>query len=466
MSPASDSLVARPEIKKVLRRVLDKVVPREEEREFIKNIAERVRKEIEDSLAEIPVPFSVEIHGSFAHDTWLSGDRDIDIFILLREYKPKSFLEDLLKIIENRLPYEFERRYAEHPYLHAYIDGLEVDIVPGYSIENKILSAVDRTPRHTRFLKQYLNEELCNEIRLLKAFLKGIDAYGAEIRTQGLSGYACELLIIHYKSFLRTITEIAQKPRIFIDFTNTWEEEEAIKTFRRRIIIIDPTDTERNVTANLSTQTFLKIKLASKLFLEKPSTTYFFPKEKNLSEKILRKSIRERSIILIQLFIKEGVSPDTYWGQAKRILRKIRQFLKRMREVEVYNYEITETRGRIMLFLELNTKELSRYKKVLGPPIWASSKNILDFIIKHYDEIGPIISIGSRIFFIEKRSANERSIAEILKNFLDTIKIEPSFTSISVHDNPEEIVKIILEEDVSGKLYQFVTGKPPWLPEI
>ncbi|MHA1617234.1 MAG: CCA tRNA nucleotidyltransferase [Candidatus Njordarchaeales archaeon] len=466
MLSISESTKIRPELSLILRKVLEKITPKPNEEEKLQKVAEKVCEEVREALNGLPVPFSVEVHGSFAHDTWLSGDRDIDIFILLRECKPKDFLQEILNILEEKLPYQFEHRYAEHPYLKTLIDDVEIEIVPGYYIEDKVLSAVDRTPRHTRFLKQHLTRELCDEVRLLKAFLKGIGAYGAEIKVQGFSGYACELLIIHYRSFLRTLLEIANKPRIFIDFTKTWTEKEAKKTFKKRVIIIDPTDPKRNVTANLSNQTFLKVKIAAKLFLEKPSDTFFFPKEAILPPNELLKHLQERSIILVELEINPDVSPDTYWGQAKRIMDKIQQFIRKQEDVYLYNIDIFEGRKSILILLETNTKKLPLYMRIRGPPVWASGRDLLNFLKKHQKEIGPIITLGPRIAFITRRREDEISVANLLKKFISTIKIKPSFLTVNVYDSPNDILEIVSRENALANFSHFITGKPPWLPEL
>ena len=117
------SLDINERMRKVLSEVLKVIKPDEKEKSYVLSFANRILNEVSNAVKDIDVPHSVELHGSIAHDTWLSKDRDIDIFILLHEERPKEYLEkEILGKIEKALPYKFEKRYAEHPYLRAHIE--------------------------------------------------------------------------------------------------------------------------------------------------------------------------------------------------------------------------------------------------------------------------------------------------------------------------------------------------------
>ena len=74
------------------------------------------------------------------------------------------------------------------------------------------------------------NPELSNEIKIAKAFCHGNDCYGAESYIRGFSGYALEILIIYYKSFLKFINAIADgNDKIVIDIEKMYENKRMIK---------------------------------------------------------------------------------------------------------------------------------------------------------------------------------------------------------------------------------------------
>jgi len=136
--------------------------------------------------------------GSAARDTWLAQDHDLDIFLGVPEEGDLGEAMELARLVAP----EHEERYAEHPYVHALVDGFEVDLVPCYLVDDasRLKSAVDRTPFHTRYIIARI-AGLEDDVLLLKQFLKGIGVYGSELKTGGFSGYLVELLVILYRSF-------------------------------------------------------------------------------------------------------------------------------------------------------------------------------------------------------------------------------------------------------------------------
>ena len=137
------------------------------------------------------------MEGSVAKDTWLSENPDIDVFIRLPTSIPRKNLGEIgLKIARKAAANARQvERFAEHPYLEAFMDGYRVDIVPCYDAKKgEWQSATDRTPYHTDYIRKRLEINLLGEARLLKRFMQGIGIYGAELKIGGFSGYLCELL--------------------------------------------------------------------------------------------------------------------------------------------------------------------------------------------------------------------------------------------------------------------------------
>jgi len=147
------------------------------------------------------------IVGSVTRDTWLPDKKEFDVFILFpKDLKPSELEKyglQVAKEIVKEMKGTFTLKYAQHPYLSAKINDVEIDIVPCYKIKDtsEVKSAVDRTPFHVAYLQKKLKKKQANEVRLLKKFLKNHNLYGADAKTQGFSGYLCELLIINYKTF-------------------------------------------------------------------------------------------------------------------------------------------------------------------------------------------------------------------------------------------------------------------------
>lgn len=103
----------------VCREVLSRVTPTKEERDEVLCFSLRMAELLDRELDRKGVDGRVEVHGSVAKDTWLSGERDIDIFVVL----PREAGEEGLRAVVDaakELPLErWVEVYAEHPYLRG-----------------------------------------------------------------------------------------------------------------------------------------------------------------------------------------------------------------------------------------------------------------------------------------------------------------------------------------------------------
>src|SRR4030066_1497612 len=217
-------------IKHVCSQVLLKINPTSEERKKILALAKEIERKVAVSAKKKGVEAVVRVEGSVAKDTWLKEEPDIDVFMCLPPTFPRKTLGTVsLEIAREATAGSRQvERFAEHPYLEAFVKGFRVNIVPCYRAERgEWLSATDRTPFHTDYVKKRLGKTQRGEVRLLKKFMQGIRVYGAEIKVGGFSGYLCELLIIHYGSFLETLQAFAKcTPKIVVDIENYYEERE------------------------------------------------------------------------------------------------------------------------------------------------------------------------------------------------------------------------------------------------
>ena len=214
-------------ITEICAQVLKRVTPSESEQKQVQELAKKLTQEVEKAAKERGVEIDVRVEGSVAKNTWLSDCPEIDVFMQVPTTTPKEafgtvFMEIAKKATEGYTPIE---RFAEHPYLEVVVEGIYVNIVPCYKVkQDKWISATDRTPFHTNYIKPLLNKQMSQEVRLLKRFMKGVGVYGAEIKVGGFSGYLCELLVLNYGSFsevLRSATD--WKTRTTIDYQKHYQ---------------------------------------------------------------------------------------------------------------------------------------------------------------------------------------------------------------------------------------------------
>ncbi len=391
------------EIEKVLEEAKNLVRPPEELRKKIEEISQLFLKACEEISAGEAKPI---LTGSFARDTWLPEKSEFDIFLVFDSSISRKELEEkgleIGKKVAEKLGGKWRIEYAEHPYVRIDFRGVEIDIVPCFGVKSayEIKSAVDRTPFHLAYLKQKLNKKLCDEIRLLKKFLKVSGLYGADAKTQGFSGYACELLILYYQSFLNLVkSAIEWKPGLIIDIENLWKGkvEPVQEIFRKQpLIIIDPVDKFRNVAAALSVENFYKFKKLCARFLENPSLDFFREKSvKPIGVSEFRKKVKERGteIILIK-FKPPKVVPDILWPQLRKFAERLQNILEEKKyEFKVLRKDVfTDEKEIALVLLEMEVFRLPFIQKRVGPPVF----NLRDserFLNKYREEaiVGPYV---------------------------------------------------------------------------
>lgn len=449
-------------LENILKDVLSEIKPKKEERKRIKQIAEKIQENVKETLKDIS-NLQVEFHGSYVKDTWLSGETDLDLFLVFKEKRSRKRIKEILQKVEGETSYDFHRRYAEHPYLRANIQGIGVDFVPAFQIGEK-LTAVDRTPKHTEWVQKHLCNRKKDEVRLLKKFLKGIGAYGAEIKVGGFSGMACEVMIEETGSFYSLLSYFRKQKDIFLDPTNTWKRQDAFDFFDSPFVVIDPTDRERDLLAAVTKKKFVLTKIASNYLLKDPKREFFFPRQPEVNKQEIKNTLKERAIILLQLPIQKNVPPDTFWGQAKRVKRKISSHFQRS-VFRFYSSDVWKANLDIYIGIELARLKKPRYSLVVGPPPHIPIENINDFMKEYSENIGPWVGYSGRIIAEEKLSEKERRAKTHIIHKLKELKLAPSFSleEAQVLDNPTSIISTIEEAGCLTRLVKFLERRLPWL---
>src|SRR4030066_318847 len=139
-------------IKHVCSQVLLKISPTAEERKKILAIAKELEQKVAVSAKKKGIEAVVRVEGSVAKDTWLKEEPDIDVFMCLPPTIPRKELGEVSLEIAREATEGSKQveRFAEHPYLEAFVEDMRVNIVPCYCAKRgEWLSATDRHPFHT-----------------------------------------------------------------------------------------------------------------------------------------------------------------------------------------------------------------------------------------------------------------------------------------------------------------------------
>ncbi len=453
-------------------KALELVKPRPEDYARVKRVFSEIKERIETALREQGVEAEIHLEGSVAKDTWLKDSPELDIFVILpRETGKEGIREKVFPALWSALEqYNPVKNYSEHPYLTLSCNGVQVDVVPALKRgpNDPVRTAVDRTPLHTEYVKSKTDEKLRDEIRLLKRFAKTIGVYGAEIKVEGFSGYLLELLAIYYGGFRKTLEAACKwKPPIIIDIEGFYKsKEEILRRFEQKpMIVIDPTDKNRNVAAALSLRRIAEFSLASRLYLMNPSIHYFKPWQPNRQYienlKTLLEPYHDNTLLVIAS-LDENLPPDTIWGEAKRSLRIL---VKKLRErgFSIVRYDAwCNEKNTVVLACMLESSMLSKKALQRGPPFY-SRDHSLRFIEKYVmtPGSGPWVNDEGRLESLRDRDttnavgAVKKEIGNILVSHLARSKWEVTLLSWK----PE----LLTTDDVGPWLLEFLWGKPKWL---
>jgi len=460
--------------------ILKKITPTQADRAKIQALAKELQQKVALACQEQGVKAVVRVEGSVAKDTWLREEPEIDIFMRLPTTIPRRSLGEIgLKIAREATEGARQiERFAEHPYLEAFISDVRLNIVPCYDAKpGEWLSATDRTPFHTDYVKKRLNDTLRGEVRLLKKFLQGINAYGAEIKTGGFSGYLCELLILHYKSFIETLRAFAmytQRTVIDIEGYYTGREKELKLLFFEPLVIVDPVDKARNVASAVQPQKLYTLVAAARAYLKTPSQKFFYPpKIKALTADALASKLENRGSALIFLTLgKIDAVPDVLWGQLYKTQRALRK-LAELNDFNVLRDAVWSNEKTLSVFaFELEQRELPSVKKHLGPPL-KREKECENFLTKYASNdgvvSGPYIEDGRWVVELRRRFTD---VAELLREKLQEggrnigvaeLMSQAFREKLSILVNSEAAEVYSGNRDFAEFLTEFLSGKPFWL---
>jgi tRNA nucleotidyltransferase (CCA-adding enzyme) len=358
-------------MRRIEREVLGKIKPSPAEDRRVLSAVKALEPKVLEVAASLDAHIELRLVGSVAKGTHLSGP-DIDMFMLFPESTPVNRLRELGLEIGRRV-LGGEEHYAQHPYVRGTYEGFQVDLVPCYHVRDprKKMSAVDRTPFHTEFVKENLGRDQRDQVRLLKRFMKGIGCYGAEAKVQGFSGYLCELLVLRFGTFEGVLTA-----------ASGWTKGVALempgypgKEFPEPITFIDPVDSGRNVASAVSTDSLRRFILASRAYIASPDVKLFFPAERRSWQKArIAKAAGDRlENILAVSFERLDLIDDVFYPQLRKSLSSMTALLRRS-DFEIAGTAISVD-DEVVILIELTSILLPGERVHRGPPVGSPNEH-------------------------------------------------------------------------------------------
>lgn len=387
--------------------ILEKISFSEQELSEIKQKVEDFKLRLEKNLNNQTQVF---IGGSYAKGTMMKKNHvDIDIFIIFNENEKIS---EKLKNVLKKMKVKFSEVHGSRDYYQVREDKIIYELVPIFKINeaSQAKNITDISPLHVKWLLGKLQKKdkknLGKEIMLAKSFCYGTNCYGAESYISGFSGYALEVLTIHFGSFIKLLKQASKwkfdarnKKKIIMDPEKYYKNEKEIleKLNESKIygplILIDPVQKERNVTAALSEDTLKGFIDNAKKFLKKPDERFFYKKLVNVED--LKKSG--------ELYIINAYSSKDKVDVVGAKLKKFFDFLIFHGEKEGFNFlkkeiEFDEMEKQATFYLVIKPIDEMIVK---GPPIKIEGRFIQDFKKKWpnaYEEKGRLFAKTGRKF--------------------------------------------------------------------
>jgi len=353
-----------------LNKVLERIKPNKAEEQ-------EVNARINSTLAKISSGLKdakAILGGSGEKGTWLKDANDADIFVKFNYNKFKDKSDQLSSILEKHLKKKFSKLIKLHgsrDYFQIIQDGFTLEIVPILDIKKAedAKNITDVSPLHAEWVNKK-GKNIKDEIRLAKQFCKANKAYGAESYIKGFSGYICEVLTIHYGSFLNLIKNAAKwSNKIVIDTEKYWKNKNILMELNKSktyspLVLIDPVQADRNAAAALSDEKFEIFRQACRNFLKNPYEKFFEIKKESLED--IKKKAANNDLILLKVQPQKG-KVDVIGSKLLKAFEFIKsQFEKN--DFKILSSDWLWSKEALFYFI-IKKERLSGAIKHIGPPL-------------------------------------------------------------------------------------------------
>ena len=375
-------------INSILKEVLEKVKPSKRKLEMIETSLKEFLKKFEKRVKVLKINAEIFVGGSFAKDTMIEKDiYDIDIFIRFdKKYKDNEISNLTEKILKGNKNISL---------IHGSRDYFRIKIKPKFFIElipvikikspKEARNVTDLSYAHVRYItKKIKSKKLLDEIRLAKAFCYANNCYGAESYINGFSGYALELLVYYYGSFLKFIKAVSKnKDKIIIDIEKKHKNKQTVlmdlssSKLISPIILIDPTYKQRNALAALSEETLDNFKKSCKKFLENPDIKAFELEKMNLKRIKQNAKKKKYEFILLEAETNKQAG-DVAGSKLLKFYKHLNYEIEKFFEVKNKGFIYNKQKSAKYFFVVKNKKEIS----ITGPYI-KDKENLKRFKKRH-----------------------------------------------------------------------------------
>jgi tRNA nucleotidyltransferase (CCA-adding enzyme) len=403
--------------KNILKEILERTKPSEEDLKNIKKNVDSFCKDINEKLKKSKIDAEIFVGGSFAKGTVIKkGKYDVDVFI---RYNKKYKNEELSSLTARILGQSknISVIHGSRDYFRiSYGDNFFIELIPVRKINSpkEYENITDLSYLHVKYINKKIKQKnILDEIKIAKAFCYANGCYGAESYIHGFSGYSLELLVYYYKGFEKFINTMIKvgKEKLIIDIEKQFKNKKDVlmdlnsSKLNSPIILIDPTYKQRNVLAALSQETFEKFQKSCREFLKNPSTKHFEIKKIDI-EKLKQESTKKgKEFIQIQAATSKPEG-DVAGSKLLKFYNYLEKQLSRFFIISNKGFEYNEGKSARYFFVAEKKKEI-----IYSGPYTEDKENCAKFMGEHKE----VYEKQGRLYSKEKVQFNLKQFLEIWK---------------------------------------------------
>ncbi|MCX6750659.1 MAG: nucleotidyltransferase domain-containing protein, partial [Candidatus Pacearchaeota archaeon] len=419
--------------KNILKEVLERINPSQEEIKYIENNVDEFCKNLKDVLKKNKIDAEVFVGGSFAKRTVIKkGKYDVDVFIRYdKKYKNEELSSLSAKILGQSK--DISVIHGSRDYFRInYGESFFIELIPVKKIKNpkEHENITDLSYLHVRYINKKIKQKnILDEIKIAKAFCYAKGCYGAESYIHGFSGYSLELLVYYYKGFEKFIKAMSKvgKEKLIIDIEKQFKnKKDALMDLNSSklnspIILIDPTYKQRNVLAALSQETFEKFQKSCKEFLKTPSIKHFEVKKTDL-EKVRGDSLKKKLEFVSVQATTSKPEGDIAGSKLLKFYNYLGKEISRFFNIKNKGFEYSEGKSAKFFFVAEKKKEI-----ICSGPYIEDKENCIKFKKEHkntYEKNKRLyakekINLGLKEFLEKWKTKNTKMISEM---YIDDLK--------------------------------------------
>lgn len=419
--------------------ILKKISPSKEELKILHKLTQNFISKINTLKEKNSFNFDVQMGGSYAKNTHLKGNFDVDLFFIfspvVQDGEKQKQLEQTLQQIG--VEYSLQRGsriYFSGIYKEEGVGEFKFECVPTQTFEDisQIINSTDVSIFHVNNFQSEVskNPQLPDEVRLAKQWCKSKKLYGAESYIQGFSGHSIECLLIQLQTFENFILFLCTMEYGQILYFNK-QKYEMSKDKLSALIIQDPIIPTRNASSALSDNIFYRAKFeAIKQLKSSISQTDFEIKSfKNYDEFYAEfiKNYISNTLIIELSFSDLNTSDETIDSIGSKSLRSLKKFTSYVSSLgfEILNtkFEFSEQFSKILYCIEFESLDISKYYYKKGPSLDLNSSIINSFLFANSHK--HIIIKKSYLHTLELREVN--SITQLINTFSNSTLFTNTF---------------------------------------